>query len=84
MAQIEKLIEKFFSRPARNDITFNEITRLAEYYKCIVKSGGKHPIKVIDIQSGTIVVIPRHGKCAKEAYILQLAELFKDIEARNQ
>ena len=52
MAQIEKLIEKFFSRPARNDITFNEITRLAEYYKCIVKSGGKHPIKVIDIQIG--------------------------------
>lgn len=82
MSQMEKLKRKFYSKPIRNDMTYDEIIRLAEYYGCKVMSGGKHPIKIIDVESGRLIPIPRHGKYVKEAYIIELHELFEEIESK--
>ena len=77
MSKIQKLIEKFYERPLRNDLTFNEIQKISEYYGCKVISGGNIP-------SGTIIPIPRHGNCVKEAYIKQLCDLFDSIEPKEE
>ena len=83
MSQIEKLRKKFYSKPVRSDMTYDEIIKLSESYGCKVISCGNHPIKVVDKESGTVIPIPRHGNCVKEAYIIQLRELFDTIEARR-
>lgn len=83
MSTIQKLIEKFNSKPVRNDITLEEVERLAKYYGCIVKTGGNHQIRIADVKSGTIIPIPCHDKHVKEAYIKELHQLFDAIEARK-
>ena len=84
MPQIEKLRRKFFEKPVRNDITFEEVEKLSEYYGCIVKKpGGKHPMKVIHVESGTVIPIPRHGKCVGEAYISELKTLYTLIDHKK-
>ncbi len=71
----------FFEKPVRNDITFDEVEKLSVFYGCIVKkSGGKHPMKVIHVESGTVIPIPKHGKCVGEAYVAELKTLFTLIE----
>lgn len=82
-SKIQKLIEKFYERPLRNDLTFNEIQKISEHYGCKVISGGNH-MKVAHIPSGTIIPIPRHGNCVKEAYIKQLCDLFDSIEPKEE
>lgn len=84
MSQLEKLKRKLREKPTRNDMTYEEIERLARHYGCIVKTGGKHPIIVVDKESGRIIPVPAHGKCVKEAYITQLKDLFDEIEARTK
>ena len=84
VSQMEKLKKKFYSKPIRNDMTYDEIIRLAEFYGCKVSAGGKHPIKIIDMESRRVIPIPRHGKYVKEAYIIELRELFEEIEVREQ
>ncbi len=77
MSRIEKAIEKFYKKPVPNDITYDEMKRVAEHFGCIVdKKGGKHPYRVICPMNGTIIPIPVHGKTVKEAYISQLKKLF--------
>ena len=80
MSHAQKLIEKFYSKPIRNDITFCEVEAIASAFGCSVLSGGKH-MKVVHAPSGSIVPIPRHGKCVGEAYIKQLKDLFDRIRA---
>lgn len=72
---MQKLIDKFYSKPVRNDITFSEVKTLAAAYGCEVISGGKH-LRIVHAKSGRIVPIPRHGKTVEEAYIKQLKDLF--------
>lgn len=64
-------------------MTYDEIIKLAGYYDCQVIPGGNHPMKVVDKESGTVIPIPRHGNCVKEAYIVELRELFERIEERR-
>lgn len=78
LSQLQKLIDKFYSKPIRNDITFAEVETLAAAFGCDVKSGGKH-MRVVHVPSGSIVPIPRHGKNVGEAYIKQLKDLFDRI-----
>ena len=81
LSKIEKLLEKFYRKPIPNDITFEELERLANYFGCIVrKSGGKHSFKVAFPEKGIIIPIPVHGNVVKEAYIKQLKDLFDSIE----
>ena len=80
MSKLEKLKQKFFSKPIRNDMTFDEITKLAKAYGCIVGGGGKHPFHVVHKQTGTVIPIPTHGNTVDEAYIRQLRKLFETIE----
>lgn len=80
MSTIEKRIKKFYRKPIPNDITFDDVETLAYYYGCIIKTGGKHGIKVAHVPSGTVIPIPRHGKNVEEAYIKQLKDLFDSIK----
>lgn len=79
MTQLDKALEKFYRKPIPNDITIDDVIYLATQFGCIIKSGGKHPIKVIHIESGTVIPIPIHGKYVKEAYIRELKNLFDEI-----
>lgn len=78
MSKIRKLQEKFYEKPIRNDISFDEISTLAHAYGCIIESGGKHT-RIVHPASGTVIPIPRHGKNVGEAYIKQLKNLFDTI-----
>lgn len=84
MSTIEKLIEKFNKKPIPNNITFDEVERLAKAYNCSIVSGGKHSKKVVDVESGTVIPIPMHGKYVQEAYIKELKDLLVVIEQRNR
>lgn len=79
MTQLNKALEKFYRKPIPKDITIEDIIYLAEQMGCVIKSGGKHPIKVVHIQSGTVIPIPVHGKYVKEAYVKQVKDLFNEI-----
>ena len=83
MSTIEKLKAKFNRVPVPNDITMDQVIRLAESYGCLIKSGGKHPVKVVDQISGTVIPIPAHGKYVQEVYISELKTLFKEIDNRK-
>ena len=80
MSQIEKRLKKFYRKPIPNDITFEDIEVLAEYFGCTVASGGNHSKKIIHKDSGTVIPIPMHGKTIKEAYIKELKILFDHIK----
>lgn len=84
MSTLEKLKEKFNEKPIPNDISFDEIERLARAYGCKVISGGKHSKKIADVSSGTVIPIPMHGKYVQEAYIKELKDLFAEIEERSK
>lgn len=84
MSTLEKLKEKFNEKPIPNDISFEEVERLAKAYGCSVVSGGKHSKKIVDIPSGTVIPIPMHGKFVQEAYIKELKDLFAEIESRDR
>ena len=84
MSTIEKLKAKVSKKPTPNNISVAEIIRLAQHYGCLIIPGGKHPIKICDILSGTIIVIPIHGKNVKEAYVDQMCMLMEEIEQREK
>lgn len=78
MSSIEKLKDKFYSKPTRKDITTEEIRRLAEYFGCKVLTGGNHQIKIANLKTGKVVPLPQHDKEIKREYIRELQELFGD------
>lgn len=81
MSRIQKLIEKLYRKPIPNDMTYEEIEKLALYFGCkFQKSGGRHPMKVIHLETGTIIPIPTHGKTVKEVYVKELKKLFDTIK----
>ena len=84
MSTLEKLKEKFNEKPIPNNISFDEVERLAKSYGCGVVAGGKHSKKIVDVTSGTVIPIPMHGKYVQEAYIKELKDLFAEIESRNR
>ena len=84
MSTLDKLKAKFNEKPIPNDISFDEVERLANAYGCRVISGGRHSKKVVDVPSGTVIPIPMHGKYVQEAYIKELKDLFAEIEARGK
>ncbi|WP_415928892.1 type II toxin-antitoxin system HicA family toxin [Zhenpiania hominis] len=85
MSKVEKDIKKFYKKPVPNDITYEEMERVAKSFGCIVdKKGGKHPLRVVHKKSGRIIPIPVHGKTVKEAYIKQLKDLFDMIKEEHK
>ena len=84
MSTLEKLKAKFNEKPIPNNISFDEVERLAKSYGCGVVSGGKHSKKIVDVPSGTVIPIPMHGKYVQEAYIKELKDLFAEIENHNK
>ena len=84
MSTLDNLKAKFNEKPIPNNISFDEVERLANAYGCRVISGGKHSKKVVDAPSGTVIPIPMHGKYVQEAYIKELKDLFAEIEARDK
>lgn len=84
MSTLEKLKEKFNEKPIPNNISFDDVERLAKHYGCGVVSGGKHSKKIVDVPSGTVIPIPMHGKYVQEAYIKELKDLFSEVEKRNR
>ena len=81
MSRIQKLKDKFYEKPIRNDLTFDEIETLAKHYGCIVRAGGNH-MQIVYRPLNRIIPSPRHGKTVKEGYIKQLKELFDLIDGQ--
>lgn len=84
MTIIQKRLQKFYRKPVPNDITFDDVKAISEYYGCIVVSGGNHSKKIIHPQTGTVIPIPMHGKTIKEAYIKELKKLFEQISSGKE
>ena len=84
MSTLEKLKEKFNEKPIPNNMSFDDLERLAKSYGSGVAAGGKHSKKIVDVTSGTVIPIPMHGKYVQEAYIKELKDLFAEIESRNR
>jgi len=40
-----------------------------------------HQIRIVHKESGRVIPLPRHGKSVKEAYVLELRELFDEIDS---
>lgn len=81
MGTFEKRYAKFCRKPIPNDITFEEVETIAKHFGCQIDYGGNHP-KVVHIESGTVIPVPKHGKYVKEAYIKQLKKLFDSIDQK--
>ena len=84
MSKLEKLKKKFFEKPVRNDMTIDEVTKLARAYGCQILTGGNHQLRIVHKPSGYVIPIPQHGKTVKEAYILELRELFDEISSERE
>ena len=72
-------MEKLYRKPIPNDIRIDEITRIAKHYGCQTDSGGKHQLKIIHKQTGTVIPIPCHGDIVAEAYVKQFKALLDEI-----
>lgn len=83
MSKIDKLKNKLYRKPIPNDIRIDEVIRIAEYYGCQTKRGGKHPLKIIYVPFGTVIPIPCHGDIVAEAYIKELKDLIDEIESKE-
>lgn len=82
MSSIQKRINKFYSKPIPNDISFDDVKALAAYYGCIIKTGGNHSQRIVHVPSGTVIPIPMHGKYVGEAYVKELKKLFDSIKEK--
>ena len=65
MGTIEKRIKKFYRKPIPNDITFDDVEALANYFGCIIATGGNHSKKVVHKESGTVIPIPIESVCCR-------------------
>ena len=81
MSKLEKLKSKLFEKPCRNDMTFEEIEKLARAYGCEVRIGGRHSYHIVHRPTGTVIPIPVHGSTVGEAYVGELQKLFRNIES---
>lgn len=84
MSKIDKLRMHFYGSPTPKDITVEDVARLAKYYGCIVRSGGKHQVAVVNQSTGVVVPLPQHAKEIKVAYVKELRELFNDEELKGK
>ena len=80
LSKLEKLRRKLFEKPCRNDMTFEEIEKLARAYGCEVRVGGRHSYHIVHRSTGTVIPIPVHGSTVGEAYVGELQKLFRKIE----
>ena len=81
MSRIEKLKQKLYEKPVRNDMTTDEIIRIARAYGCEILTGGNHQIRILHRETGRLIPLPQHGKTVKEAYILEIKEMIDEIES---
>ena len=84
MAQIDKLLEKLYRKPVPNDMRIDEIVRIVKAYGCETVAGGKHPLKIVHVPTGTVIPIPKHGDTVAEAYIKQVKTLLDEIRAEEE
>ncbi len=81
MSKIEKLKKKLYEKPVRNDMTTDEVIRLAKAYGCRILTGGNHQIRIVHKPTGRVIPLPQHGKNVKEAYIIEIKEMIEEIES---
>ncbi len=76
---LDKKMEKLYRKPIPNDMTFNEISAIAEHFGCIIDAGGNHLKIVYKGSFMRVIPIPRHGKTVQEAYVKQVKDLIDKI-----
>ena len=84
MSQIQKLIDKLNSKPTPNDMTFDELAKIAKHYGCDTESRGNHQRAIVHDASGTVIPIPSHGKHVGVAYVRQGKELLASIDKEDK
>lgn len=81
MPTVKKIINDIKEKPTRNDITIEDIMRVAKYYGCTIRTGGNHQIAICSEYLQRPIPIPCHGKYVKEAYVRLVADLIEEIES---
>lgn len=84
MSKIDKLLEKLYKKPIPNDIRIEELVRIAKYFGCETKGGGNHQLRIVHIQTGTVIPIPCHGDVVKPAYIKEFKLLLDEIILKEE
>lgn len=79
MSQIDKLIDKLYKKPIPKDMTFDELSKIARHFGCVVDSRGNHQRAIVHQESGTVIPIPDHGKHIGIAYVKQIKQLIDSI-----
>ena len=79
MSQIQKLIDKLNSKPTPNDMTFEELAKIARYFGCDIESRGNHQRAIVHDEKGTVIPIPCHSKHVGVAYVKQVKVLLTSI-----
>ena len=83
MSQLNKLLKKLYRKPIPNDMRIDEIEKIVKAYGCIIVSGGRHQMKIVHRQTGTVIPIPSHGDTVAEAYIKEIKALLDMIEGEK-
>ena len=83
MSQIQKLIDKMNKKPVPNDMTFEELEKIARRYGCDSESRGSHQRAIVHEETGTVIPIPCHGKHVGVAYVKQVKDLIESINGED-
>jgi len=88
MSKLHKILERIKKKPPRNDIEFDELEKVYEYYGFIKREGkGSHVVFTHSIYKELNTVVPRpHGnnKEVKRVYIKILQEFIEYIENKEK
>ena len=79
MTKKDKDLTKLYSKPIPKDMRIDEIKRIAEAHGCIWETGGRHPFKIVHVQSGTSIAIPYHGDTVPLMCIREIKRLIDRI-----
>lgn len=81
MSKKEKLIEKFMTKPLRNDLTYEELEKLFEMFGYMKKEGKGSRVRFSNRETGDIFAMhkPHPGNILKSYVVKEVYEKLKEI-----
>ena len=80
MSSKDKLESRIMGGKIPNDLSHAELKAFVESCGCIWDTGGEHPYKVVYIQYGCVIPIPKHDKAVPTCCIREVRKLISRIK----
>jgi hypothetical protein len=85
LGKFENAYKRFMAKPYPKDIQLAEVEYLARALGFIIKSGGKHPIKIVNPVTDEGYVVPvRRGQLVYWVYVKELQKIFREKMEEGQ